>query len=500
MKKINKILIANRSEIASRIIFTCKTLNIKTASIYSKEDIKLQYIYESDENHELSKCGASAYLEQDEIINIAKKLNADAIHPGYGFLSENYTFAQKVIDSGLIWIGPNPEIIKSMGDKINARNLMLSANIPVIPGYFITHATNQKDIEKIANLISFPLILKDPLGGGGKAIKKVFNFDELIPAINTVKSESSRLTKSNQILIEKYIENGRHIEVQIAGDGKNFIHFYERECSIQRRHQKIIEETPCKFVSQQILNKIYEAAINAAKIISYKNIGTVEFIVTPDEKFYFLEINTRLQVEHSITEETTGIDLVALQINLAQNNKLNLNQNDISREKHAIECRIYSEDPNNNFLPNTGIIKNLMLPHLPFARIDHNLENNQEISTLFDPMIAKITCWGKDRTIAIKNLLTVLKQFNIDGISNNINFLINILENKKFQAGEINTQFVEKFITENQPNFDNKINININENLTEEEIAAIFYELKTKQNLNNKILHAINNWKVKQWR
>lgn len=458
MKKIKKILIANRSEITSRIIFTCKTLNIKTVAIYSKEDINLAYVYQADENHELSKSGASAYLEQDEIIEIAKKLNVDAIHPGYGFLSENYIFAQKVINAGLIWIGPNPEIIKAMGDKINARILMQKVDVPVVPGNFISHETSNSDILHIANKIDFPLILKDPLGGGGKAIKKVFNIQDLIPAINTVKSESSRLTKSNQILMEKYIENGRHIEVQIAGDGKNFIHIYERECSIQRRHQKIIEETPCKFVSQKTLNKIYKAAINAAKNISYNNIGTVEFIVTPEENFYFLEINTRLQVEHSITEETTGIDLVALQIELAQNNKLNLLQKNIKRSKHAIECRIYSEDPNNKFLPSTGIIKNLQIPQAPYTRIDHNLENEQEISALFDPMIAKITCWGKNREIAINNLLTMLNQININGISNNINLLINILKNKNFQTGEIDTLFIEKFLNDiNKKNLNKKV-------------------------------------------
>ena len=496
---IKKILIANRSEIASRIIFTCKTLNIKTIAIYSKEDIRLPYIYQADENHELSKSGARAYLEQDEIIEIAKKLNVNAIHPGYGFLSENHTFAQKVIDAGLVWIGPNSEIIKSMSDKINAKKLMQKVNVPVVPGNFISHETTDLDILNIANKIGFPLILKDPLGGGGKAIKKVFNIQELIPAINTVKSESSRLTKSDQILIEKYIENGRHIEVQIAGDGKNFIHMYERECSIQRRHQKIIEETPCKFVSRKTLNRIYKAAISAVKNIFYNNIGTVEFIVTPEEKFYFLEINTRLQVEHSITEETTGIDLVALQIELAQTNKLNLIQKNIIRSKHAIECRIYSEDPNNKFLPSTGIIKNLQIPQAPHTRIDHNLENEQEISALFDPMIAKITCWGKDRTIAINNLLAVLNQINVYGVSNNINLLINIIKSKNFQTGKIDTLFVEKFLKDiNKKDLNKKVKKH--NNLTEDEIAAIFYALNTKEVEQKKELRKSNRWNTRQWR
>ncbi|KKP22970.1 MAG: Propionyl-CoA carboxylase subunit alpha [candidate division TM6 bacterium GW2011_GWF2_28_16] len=489
----NKILIANRGEIASRIIFACKSLNIKTVAIYYEQDKSLPYVFQADENHKLSGSGASAYLNQEEIINIAKKFNVEAIHPGYGFLSENSDFAQKVIAAGINWIGPSPEIIKLMGDKINAKNIMLKAGVPTIPAVFVSHDI---EINKLLNLINinigYPVILKDPLGGGGKGIKKVFNPEELESAFNTIKSESSRLTSSNNILIEKYIQKGRHIEVQVAGDGKNFVHLYERECSIQRRHQKIIEEAPCNFLDKNILNNIYNAAIKAISIINYDNIGTVEFIVTPDNNFYFLEINTRLQVEHSVTESITGIDLVLLQISLAQEKNLNLKQENINIKNHAIECRIYAEDPNNSFMPSTGKIINLILPNTPNTRIDSNLEQDQEITAFFDPMLAKITCSGTTRNIAIKNMLTILNQTEISGIKNNINFLINILNSPEFNSGDIHTQLIESNIL-------NFLNNNNFINTHELEIANIFLKFIQDKNINSNKFN-INNYKnIKNW-
>ncbi len=488
---IKKILIANRSEIASRIIFSCKSMNIKTVAIYCEKDSILPFIYQADENHMLKKHDATAYLEQKEIIAIAKKLDVDAIHPGYGFLSENYNFAQKVITAGLTWIGPSHKIIKSMADKVNAREIMKKNGIPIIPGHLVSHNENEKTIKKLAAKIGFPLILKDPLGGGGKGIKKVFNPDELISAFNTVKSESSRLTQSNQILMEKYIQKARHIEVQIAGDGKNFIHLYERECSIQRRHQKIIEETPCNFIKKEILDQIYKAAIKATMATKYNSIGTVEFIVT-QENFYFLEMNTRLQVEHSVTEQTTGIDLVELQIKIAQNKKLDLKQKDIKQNNHSIECRIYSEDPENNFLPSTGKIENLIIPQTPYTRIDHNLNENMEITSFFDPMIAKITIWGQNRNNTINKMLTYLTLLKIDGIKTNIKFLKAILSSKKFLSGNIHTQLIE------QENFIEKTS-NKNEYINEKEIALIIAASIPTQNSSKKSDKKKNNWRMQQW-
>lgn len=495
---MKKILIANRSEISSRIIFTCKLLGIKTVCIYSDEDKFLPYVYQADESYGLSESGYRAYTNQNNIIQIALRAKVDAIHPGYGFLSENTQFAQKVIDSGLIWIGPKPECIDLMGDKIQAKQTMVKLDIPVIPWFSISKNLGIKEVQKKAEPIGFPILLKDPWGGGGKAIKKVTTKESLEDALVNIKSEAIKLTGSENIILEKYIENGRHIEIQIAGDGQNFIHLYERECSIQRRHQKIIEETPCNFVDHQILEKMYKAALRVAQAIKYNNIGTVEFIVTPDQKFYFLEMNTRLQVEHSVTEMITGIDLIALQIELAQTQKLKYKQHEITKQNHAIECRIYSEDPQNNFTPSTGTIKNLQIPAGPFLRIDHNLQENQSITPSFDPMIAKITTLGKDRNLAIKNMIIALNDLRIDGIKTNISFLKPILNSPEFLAGEIHTQlinktFLEKISYQNSDIMDPK----------ETEIcliaAALFSETQLNLNAPKTTKTVLNKWKNQQW-
>jgi acetyl/propionyl-CoA carboxylase alpha subunit len=335
--KINKVLIANRSEIALRIQATCHTLGIKTVAIYSPEDVMSSYVYKASEAYRLSASGFSAYLNQDEIIAIAKQAGVDAIHPGYGFLSENAVFAQKVIDSKILWIGPHPESIKLMGDKSAARDIMQRAGVPVVPGFDVpTCESSLSKAKQFAEILGYPVILKDPLSGGGKAMRMVNKAEDFDVAWKLVLSESKRLTNSSHLLIEKYVQSGRHIEVQFAGNGQNFVHFFERECSIQRRHQKIIEEAPCKFVKYQALEKMYQAALCAAKAVDYINLGTVEFLVTPEEKFYFLEMNTRLQVEHSVTELTCGVDLVALQFYIASSKKLPFTQDDISRKVHAI--------------------------------------------------------------------------------------------------------------------------------------------------------------------
>ena len=494
-RKIKKILIANRSEIAARILFTCKVLGIKTVAIYSQEDQFALYVYQANHAYSLKGFGPVAYLNQEKIIKIALKAKVDAIHPGYGFLAENSQFAQKVIDAGIIWIGPTPQNIKLMADKIVARNIMQKADVPVIPGHFVSH-NNLNSAKEIAQNIGFPLMLKDPLAGGGKAMRKVNNLDELKNALERIKSESTKLTGSNQILLEKYIQKGRHIEIQIVGDGKNFIHLYERECSIQRRHQKIIEETPCNFINKKILEKIYEIAIFTAKTINYQNIGTVEFIVTPDQKFYFLEMNTRLQVEHSVTELTTGIDLVSLQIEIAKSGKLPFAQKEISRQNHAIECRIYSEDPQNNFAPSTGTIQNLQLPAGPFIRHDHDLQENQKITPLFDPMLSKITTWGKNRNIAIKTMIQALEQLNIYGIKTNIKFLKKILNSQEFLKGDIHIQLL------NNKNFIKKLLLKNSEPTIALIAAALFTQIPVpaKKANNIKYIPINTNWKNQKWR
>jgi len=462
---IKTILIANRSEIALRVQATCHALGIATIAIYAPEDQFASYVYNAHKAFKLSKNGFAAYLDQEEIIAIARQSGADAIHPGYGFLSENSSFAQKVIDAGLVWVGPSPQCITLMGDKSTARDIMQQAGVPIVPGITIdlskkiinpgrtlrdagllrASATSEdikKDAKEQAATIGYPVILKDPKSGGGKAMRRIDKPEEFDRSWDIVVSEAQKLTGSTTLVLEKYIMQGRHIEVQVAGDGNNIIHLYERECSIQRRHQKIIEEAPCSFLSAQTREKMYDAALQAARTVDYNNIGTVEFIVTPDQQFYFLEMNTRLQVEHSVTELTTGIDLVALQIEVAQTGRLSLMQANISQHAHAIQCRIYAENPAQRFAPSTGTITHLSFPRNPFARIDHDLGDGSVITPFFDPMIAKITTWGVDRNQAINNMLASLGQTNIQGITTNITFLSNILTSKEFIAGAIHTQLL----------------------------------------------------------
>lgn len=495
--KIKKILIANRGEIASRIHAACQKLDIKTVSIYSDEDKFAKFVFESDEAYQLSKNGSSAYMDQGEILNIAKKAKADAIIPGYGFLSENSIFTQRVVDSGFIWIGPNSKIIKLMGSKTQARKIIEKIGIPTITGFSLNFDEIEKG-KKLAKQIGYPILLKDPLAGGGKAMRTIYKKEEFESAWEIIKSESTKLTGSKEVLLEKFVENGRHIEIQVCGDGKNVIHLYERECSIQRRHQKIIEETPCNFVDQKLLDCMYDAAIKISKHVKYDNIGTIEFLVTPEQKFYFLEMNTRLQVEHSVTEFTTGIDLVEMQIQIAQNQKLTIKQNQISRKNHSIECRIYAENPQQNFVPCCGAINFLQIPNLPFGRIDHNLEPHTQITPFFDPMIAKITTFAATRNSAIKNIIVALQDFKISGIKTNIEFLQKILKTKEFKNGQIHTQLL------NDQKFMQKLfNQKAQHSKEEETIALIATTLLIEQNKQNKIKKNktnTNRWHEKQWK
>lgn len=444
MGKIKKILIANRSEVARRIQATAHALDIKTIAIYAQQDKNLEFVHCAHEAYPLSGAGAAAYMNTDEIIGIARAVGADAVHPGYGFLSEKADFAQRVIDAGLTWIGPNPESIRLMGDKVLARDLMLAQGVPVVPGYVVHELTldGMLKAKSLANTIGYPLIIKDPYSGGGKAMRKVAQEDDFAAAWDAVCAESSKLTGSKILLIERFIEYGRHIEVQIAGDGQSVVHLFDRECSVQRRHQKIIEEASSHFVSPDVLQKMYDAACTAAAAVGYDSIGTVEFIVTPDEHFYFLEMNTRLQVEHGVTELITGVDLVSLQLNLAETKKLSLRQQDITKTGYAIQCRLYAEDPTMNFLPSTGTISLWSLPQLPFLRIEHDLKYGQEISPFFDPMIAKFLVYGADRKEALAKMAYVLHSTIIDGIKTNKSLLEGVVQSLEFNDGLYHTQWL----------------------------------------------------------
>jgi len=443
-KPFTKVLIANRSEVALRLQATCHARGMQTVAICSPEDRSAHFVHNASEAYCIARSGYTAYNAMDEIIAIALKSGADAVHPGYGFLSEKAVFAQKVIDAGLVWVGPRPKSIALMGDKVAARVTMQQSGVPVIPGFVIDDFSQQacdKAAEN-ARAIGFPLMIKDPYGGGGKAMQKVDCSADFIPALHKVHQEAQQLTGSTSLLVEKYITGGRHIEVQIVGDGERYIHLFERECSLQRRHQKIIEETPCCFVPQPVLEQMYEAALFAARGVAYDSIGTVEFIVTPDNSFYFLEMNTRLQVEHAITEMTTGIDLVGLQLDLASGHDLMLQQCTITRQGCAIECRLYAENPAANFMPATGKIQHFFAPNFPSIRFEHALQQGTEITSLFDPMIAKAVAWAPTRQQCATRLESFLQQLQIQGVTTNRDFVCALLRSDVFASGAFHTQTI----------------------------------------------------------
>lgn len=501
MTIMKKILIANRSEIARRIQVTCHARGLKTIAVFEQNDAASAYVASADQAFRLSGSGFGAYQDQEELIEIALRAGADAVHPGYGFLAENSSFAQKVIDAGLIWVGPHPAIITLMGDKHHARLCAVQAGIPVIPAGIIQHARGDESERacEVARSIGFPVMLKDPLGGGGKGMRRVDDEQDLAASWQRVCSEAKKLTGGDSILIEKYLDQVRHIEVQIAGDGKTWIHLHERECSLQRRHQKIVEEAPSKFVSQSTLEKMYAAALKLAQHVQYTSVGTVEFIVTPDEQFYFLEMNTRLQVEHSITELTTGIDLVGLQFDVACHGVLPLKQDEVMRIGHALECRIYAENPEQNFMPATGIIHHLDFPSLPFGRLDHDLYEGLEITPFFDPMIAKISTYGKTREQATALMLAALKQWMVDGVITNIHFLENLLQQEFFINGKFHTQLLaDKNLIRRVVEFDMS-----NEQLIpQEHIALIGAMLQLEQSQKSKPKSKQDQrdgWRYRQW-
>jgi len=444
--KIKRILIVNRSEIAARIQATAHRFGIETVLVYTKEDANNPHLRYAHALYPLTQEGVAGYLADEELFVIARKARVDAIHPGYGFFSENATFAQRVIDAGFIWIGPDPETIEAMGDKSHARIAAHAAGIPIIPGAsFQTH--EQKQAYTFAQTIGFPILLKPALGGGGKGMHVIETYDDFYAAWNTLTQLNTRLYQNTKVLVEKYLPQPRHVEVQIAGDGTHALHFYERECSIQRNKQKIIEEAPCHFISHTLKKKLYAAALRLVRTTHYKNIGTVEFAITPEEDFYFLEVNTRLQVEHSVTEMITGVDLVALQFHIAEHGSLPLTQSMIMCQGHSIECRISTEDPNNNFHPATGTIHVFDFPPLPRIRYDLNLHPPTTITPFFDPMIGKITAVGSTREDACRTLIATLSGGTLHGVTTTIPFLISILKSSRFKKGHFHTQNITDFIS-----------------------------------------------------
>lgn len=444
-KNITKLLVANRGEIAIRIMKTCREMGIATVAVYSDADENALFVRYADEAVRIGgKQPGESYLIADKIIEAAKATGADAIHPGYGFLSEREAFAQRCNDEGIIWVGPHPEAIRQMGSKIGAKTIMQAHGVPTIPGY---QGEDQAEstIRAKALEIGFPVLLKASAGGGGKGMRIVRQESELDKAIVSAKSEAINAFGDDTLLIEKYFDSSRHVEFQIFGDKHgNAIHLFERECSIQRRYQKIIEESPSPVLTPALRAAMGDAAVKAAKAIGYDNAGTVEFIVAPDMNFYFLEVNTRLQVEHPVTEMVTGLDLVRLQIEAAEGKPLSVTQEKLSQSGHAIEVRIYAEDPANNFMPVNGKILHWHEGRTPGIRYDTAIESGSVIDIYYDPMIAKVIAHGKDRSEAIRKMQKALSELVVAGMTTNKGFLSAILKNEQFQAGQFDTHFLDK--------------------------------------------------------
>ncbi|WP_297092623.1 acetyl-CoA carboxylase biotin carboxylase subunit [uncultured Draconibacterium sp.] len=445
MNKIKKILIANRGEIAIRVMRTCRELDIETVAIYSEADRTSLHVRYSHEAYYVGKAPSSeSYLNVDKIIEIAKESGADAIHPGYGFLSENAEFARRCTNEGIIFIGPSPEVIIQMGDKIQARDAMTKAGIPVVPGTDGEIKTEDEALEVIKS-IGLPVMIKASAGGGGKGMRLVKNESEVVSAVRAARSEAKAAFGDDAVYIEKYITSPHHIEFQILADQHgNTVHLFERECSVQRRHQKMIEETPSPLMTQELRDEMGKAAVEAAKAVNYVGAGTIEFLVDNDLNYYFLEMNTRLQVEHPITERVTGIDLVKQQIYVAEGRKLEFGQSDLKQKGHAIECRVYAEDPDNNFMPSAGKVHKISAPLGLGVRTDGYVYEGYEIPIYYDPMISKLIVWGKTRDEAIARMRRALYEYKITGVKTSIKMLERVMNNKNFISGNYDTHFIEK--------------------------------------------------------
>ncbi|MET1253904.1 acetyl/propionyl/methylcrotonyl-CoA carboxylase subunit alpha [Aliikangiella maris] len=444
--KINKILIANRGEIACRIIRTAHKMGIECVAVYSDADKNAQHVKLADEAWHIGGPAAKdSYLKAQKIIDIAKKSNANAIHPGYGFLSENAQFANLCTQNQIIFIGPPVAAIEAMGSKSEAKEIMTNAGVPLVEGY---HGDNQAPdfLHQQADNIGYPVLIKATAGGGGKGMRVVEKSSEFLELLNSCKRESLSSFSDDKVLIEKYLTKPRHIEIQVFADNHdNQVHLFERDCSVQRRHQKVIEEAPAPGLSEEKRQQMGQVAITAAKAIGYRGAGTVEFLYDEDGSFYFMEMNTRLQVEHPVTEMITGLDLVEWQINVANGLPLPLAQAEIPRHGHAFEARIYAEDPQNDFLPATGKIIHMSLPRChQNVRVDSGIIAGDSVSVFYDPMIAKLIVWDNDRSAALARLRGALADFQIAGLSTNIEFLHQLASNDAFIEADLDTHFLEK--------------------------------------------------------
>jgi acetyl-CoA carboxylase biotin carboxylase subunit len=441
-----KVLIANRGEIAVRIIRACREVGLETVAVYSEADRNALHVRYADEAYLLGPAPSrESYLRADKIIDIARRVGADAIHPGYGFLAEREDFAAACEENGITFIGPKPSAIAAMGDKGVARATVVKAGVPVVPGTEDVGNMTDADLLAVAPKIGFPLLIKATAGGGGKGMREVKSIEEMPTLLQSARREAESAFGDGNVYLEKLVLGARHIEIQIMADGKgNVVHFGERECSLQRRHQKLLEEAPSSALDEDLRNRMGAVAVKAAQVVDYLNAGTIEFLLDKDNNFYFLEMNTRLQVEHPVTEMVTGIDIVKEQLRVARGRTLSYKQEDVKFNGHAIECRINAEDPYNNFMPSTGRITHSLLPTGPGVRVDTGVYPGFEITPFYDPMIAKLIVWGETRAQAILRMRRALEEYRIVGVKTNIPFHQTMMDSHRFMGGQYDTRFVEE--------------------------------------------------------
>ncbi len=441
-----KILIANRGEIAIRVMRTCKEMGIKTVAVYSEADTWARHVRYADEAYCIGGPASSdSYLKMDRILEVCKNTGAEAVHPGYGFLSENSIFAQLLAENNIVLIGPTPEAMEIMGSKIASKQAVEKFGVPLVPGI------NEAIQDALAALevgknIGFPVLIKASAGGGGKGMRVVYHEDDFLSSLTAAQNEARSAFGDDSVFIEKYVGNPRHIEFQILADNHgNVCHIFERECSIQRRHQKLVEEAPSVVLSENLRNRMGEAAVNVARACNYSGAGTVEFLLGDNDEFYFLEMNTRLQVEHPVTEMITGLDLVKEQINVAYGLPLSFTQNDLKINGHAIELRVCAEDPYQQFLPNIGKVKTYLIPAGPGIRVDDCMESEMEIPIYYDNMLSKLVVWGSDRTEAIERMRRAINEYVITGIQTTLSFGEFVMTHPKFIEGDFNTHFIQNY-------------------------------------------------------
>ncbi|MEM3458726.1 MAG: acetyl-CoA carboxylase biotin carboxylase subunit [Candidatus Bathyarchaeia archaeon] len=490
----NKILVANRGEIAVRVIRACKELGAKTVAVYSEADADSLHVQYADESYCVGPADPSlSYLKINKIIEVAKKSKCEAVHLGYGFLSQIPAFAKACEENDIEFIGPSSEVLKKMGSKVEARRTAVKAGVSAIPGS-IEPARSVDEAVEIAGHVGFPVLVKAVYGGGGKGMRLVMNKREMQQALELTASEAESSFGNREIYVEKFLPRARHIEFQILADkyGK-IVHFGERECSLQRRYQKLIEETPSMLMTGKLRKEMGVAAVKIARAVGYVNAGTVEFLVDQEGHYYFLEMNTRLQVEHLITEMVTGLDIVKAQIRIAAGQKLEYKQNNIVQRGHAINCRINAEDPYNNFMPSPGVVSKLQLPGGPGVRVDTHLYVGYPISVFYDPLIAKLAVWGENRGEAIQRMKNALNEFVIVGVKTTIPFHKKIMEDEQFLKGDIHINFVDEKIERLMPK----------QTLEEEEAAAIIAVLadyversETRAVIPKREPRAVSSWRL----